>query len=288
MNNIDNIFSKLKGTEKEAPDIWKKIELELNNPNNISNNTNQIAPKQGGIKALINKALNLSTAIKTIGIITATSIVGVGTYLIVNNNLQDSSANNEINLKNNINSNSSEQISIQYTDKSNNVDNNSQNKNLSLESKEKIKQEQNEDITIGYNIDDDPRKVLSNENYTIEPIKNNTNTSGFINNKKIKIAEPEEDKILPAEEEIPEFVASNVITPNGDGINDYFVIKNVDKFPENCIAIFDVRGKIVYRCKGYKNDFSALNLPIGTYFYKFEYNKLGKTISKPGSITVMQ
>ncbi|HBN05985.1 MAG TPA: hypothetical protein DD434_09400, partial [Bacteroidales bacterium] len=184
--------------------------------------------------------------------------------------------------------NSSEQISTQDTDKSNNLNNNSLNKNLSLESKEKIKQEQNEDVTIGYNIDDDPRKVLSNENYTIEPIKNNTNTSGFINNKKIKIAEPEEDKILPSEEEIPEFVASNVITPNGDGINDYFVIKNVDKFPENCIVIFDGRGKIVYRCKGYKNDFSALNLPIGTYFYKFEYNKLGKTISKPGSITVMQ
>ena len=54
------------------------------------------------------------------------------------------------------------------------------------------------------------------------------------------------------------------------------------------IVIFDARGKIVYRRKGYKNDFSAINLPIGTYFYKFEYNKLGKTICKSGSITVMQ
>ncbi len=287
MNNIDNIFSKLKGTEKEAPDIWNKIELELNNTKNISNNTNQIAPKQGGMKEFVDKVLKLSTTIKTIGIITAASVVGVGTYLIVNNNLKDTPVNNEINLGNNLNTNNSNPNQIKQSDTSN-INNNSLRENLIVDSKSKINKEQNNDIVIEYNINDDPRRVLSNENYTIEPINNNTNTSELIKNNKIEIVETEEDKIAPIEDEIPEFKPSNVITRNGDGINDYFVIKHVEKFPENSIVIFDARGKIVYRRKGYKNDFSAINLPIGTYFYKFEYNKLGKTICKSGSITVMQ
>lgn len=287
MNNIDNIFSKLKGTEKEAPDIWNKIELELNNPKNIFNNANQVTPKQGGIKALIDKALNLSTTVKTVGIITATSIVGVGTYLIIDNNLSDGTVKKEISLNTNdkIKSNT---ISNQNTETYNNINENQLVENYFQIENPKNKQEQNNDIVVEYNIKDDQSKELSNDNYKIEPIKNNINTSELIKNNKIAVTESQEDKILPVEndEELPDI--PNLITPNGDGINDFFEIKNLDKFPDNSITIYDQRGKIVYRSKGYKNDFSAANLPVGTYFYKFVYNKLGKNIPKSGSITVMK
>ena len=86
---------------------------------------------------------------------------------------------------------------------------------------------------------------------------------------------------------MPDFEPSNVITPNGDGINDVFFIKNVEKFPDNSLVIFDDRGKIIFKCRNYKNNFKAVNIPIGTYFYKFEYRNIEKKEIKPGSITVM-
>ena len=43
-----------------------------------------------------------------------------------------------------------------------------------------------------------------------------------------------------------DFDFPNVITPNGDGINDRFVIKNLDQYPNNKLQVFDRTGKILY------------------------------------------
>ncbi len=67
------------------------------------------------------------------------------------------------------------------------------------------------------------------------------------------------------------------ISPNGDGINDEFIIpeleENPGKYPKNELVVFNRWGDIVFQAKPYNNDWTGTNqkngkdLPAGTYFY---------------------
>jgi gliding motility-associated-like protein len=72
----------------------------------------------------------------------------------------------------------------------------------------------------------------------------------------------------------------NGFSPNGDGYNDYFVIENIDQYPENEILIFNRWGDQVYSAAPYGNDWdgSTTNAKLkvrgnkvvdGTYSLKF-------------------
>ncbi|TPE40296.1 ice-binding family protein [Pontibacter mangrovi] len=57
-------------------------------------------------------------------------------------------------------------------------------------------------------------------------------------------------------------------SPNGDGTNDNWEIKNLEKFPNNEIIIFNRWGSEVFKAKNYQNNWSGKGLEQGTYFYK--------------------
>ncbi len=65
----------------------------------------------------------------------------------------------------------------------------------------------------------------------------------------------------------------NVITPNGDGINDNLVFPCLESgvYNQNEIIVFNQWGDQVYTAYNYKNDWSGTynnkDLPVGTYFY---------------------
>jgi gliding motility-associated-like protein len=63
--------------------------------------------------------------------------------------------------------------------------------------------------------------------------------------------------------------APNVITPNGDGINDFFVIPHAQLMPGNQLSIVNRWGNIVYETSSYQNTFLGNELSEGTYFYTF-------------------
>lgn len=63
----------------------------------------------------------------------------------------------------------------------------------------------------------------------------------------------------------------NVITPNGDGMNDVFEIINSDKYPNALLQVFNRWGKLVYENQNYDNKWDGGNLADGTYFYIFKY-----------------
>jgi gliding motility-associated-like protein len=72
----------------------------------------------------------------------------------------------------------------------------------------------------------------------------------------------------------------NIVTPNGNGKNDAWVVRNIERYPKNKITILDEWGVMVYEQKGYENNWEGRNsrgeiLPDGTYFYvlTFEDNK---------------
>jgi len=59
----------------------------------------------------------------------------------------------------------------------------------------------------------------------------------------------------------------NVITPNGDGLNDMFIINGINKFERNKIVVFNRWGDHVYESDNYQNNWMAEGLNPGTYYY---------------------
>lgn len=62
----------------------------------------------------------------------------------------------------------------------------------------------------------------------------------------------------------------NGFTPNGDGLNDRFVIRGLEFYPDNRLLIFNRWGNEVYSVTAYKNDWDGASLSPGTYYYIFE------------------
>lgn len=101
----------------------------------------------------------------------------------------------------------------------------------------------------------------------------------------------------------------NVITPNGDGINDVWAIGNLntdinledpDGYRNNELRISDRYGKVVFQAKNYDtwskdgqihqglNPFNGEGLSDGTYYFTFTYKGKAKTFSWSGSITIVR
>lgn len=67
-------------------------------------------------------------------------------------------------------------------------------------------------------------------------------------------------------------IVPNVITPNGDGINDYLAIKGLEYYPNSSIDIYDRWGKEVYSSSNYANNWDGGNQSDGVYFYILTLN----------------
>lgn len=69
--------------------------------------------------------------------------------------------------------------------------------------------------------------------------------------------------------------APEIITPNDDGLNDYFVIRGVNDKSDNKLDVFDKWGDIKYSRNNYLNDWNGKSingdqLTEGTYYYVFK------------------
>ncbi|MFW6019383.1 MAG: gliding motility-associated C-terminal domain-containing protein [Bacteroidales bacterium] len=78
----------------------------------------------------------------------------------------------------------------------------------------------------------------------------------------------------------------NVITPNGDGINDYFKIEGLENYPGSKLIILDRNGKELYVDENYQNDFDGNNLPEGSYYYILQVNDKHQT-TKKGNLNII-
>lgn len=78
----------------------------------------------------------------------------------------------------------------------------------------------------------------------------------------------------------------NVITPDGNGLNDFFVIENAERI-DNSIVVFNRWGKKVFEATNYDNTWDGGDLADGTYYYIFIY---GVEMEKEyqGTLTILR
>lgn len=82
----------------------------------------------------------------------------------------------------------------------------------------------------------------------------------------------------------------NTITPNGDGSNDTWFIKNIDQFPGNMVEIFNRDGYLLFTATNYGNDwngtYKGMELPEAVYFYVVDLANGEKPYK--GTITIVR
>ncbi|MFN6014980.1 MAG: gliding motility-associated C-terminal domain-containing protein [Flavobacteriales bacterium] len=79
--------------------------------------------------------------------------------------------------------------------------------------------------------------------------------------------------VVPADVEIP-----NIITANGDGINDLLVFKYLEFYPSNELSILNRWGNTVFSAESYKNDWDGADLSEGIYFFLLKVPDINKEI----------
>lgn len=92
----------------------------------------------------------------------------------------------------------------------------------------------------------------------------------------------------------------NIITPNGDGVNDVFAIKNLNPDLPNVLTIYDRWGKRVYEKKNYQTyikdgilynpemGFSGEDSSDGVYYYSFHYDGFVRAVDFHSSLTIIR
>jgi gliding motility-associated-like protein len=88
----------------------------------------------------------------------------------------------------------------------------------------------------------------------------------------------------------------NAISPNGDGLNDIMIIRNIEMYPENELYIFNRWSQTVYNTINYGSSGNLFDgrhqqtkrvLPVGTYFYVFTYkNNKGIIVTRKGYLYI--
>jgi gliding motility-associated-like protein len=83
------------------------------------------------------------------------------------------------------------------------------------------------------------------------------------------------------------------ISPNGDGVNDFWHIRWLYKYPQNEVTIINRWGDVVYRAAPYNNDwygtYNGKKLPEATYYYILKIFENGvQTQNYTGPLTILE
>ncbi len=119
-------------------------------------------------------------------------------------------------------------------------------------------------------------------------------TQAQIINYTVKIQNPQgcETELSLKLEVLPKVNIPTGFSPNGDGINDTWILRGIEAYPDARIEIFDRYGQRVFVQTGYNRQNAwdgRLNgklLPFGSYFFVVELGKLSLRYS--GSITILE
>ena len=114
--------------------------------------------------------------------------------------------------------------------------------------------------------------------------------------------EPDDPTVIELEVIPLEIEVNQMVTPNGDGRNDFLFIRGVEAALNNSLKIYNRWGIVVYEGNNYNNQTNVFDgrsrgrstisvndyLPAGVYFYIFEYQKDQKNITDKGYLYISQ
>jgi gliding motility-associated-like protein len=86
---------------------------------------------------------------------------------------------------------------------------------------------------------------------------------------------------------------SSAFTPDGDGINDTWLIAELStRYPNNNVTIFNRWGQVLYNSDGYlipwDGKFDNKDLPVGSYYYIIDFNDALDTPNATGIVTIIR
>lgn len=92
-----------------------------------------------------------------------------------------------------------------------------------------------------------------------------------------------------------DYTIPNIITPNGDGLNDFVFIQGLENFESNEMVIYNRWGQLVFQTMDYDNVMNTWNgtneegeaLSDGVYFYTFRGLRFGEWVEQQGAISVV-
>jgi gliding motility-associated-like protein len=91
---------------------------------------------------------------------------------------------------------------------------------------------------------------------------------------------------------VPAIDFPNGFTPNNDGINDVWVIDNIQLFPNNRVEVYNRWGEMLFASDGYNvpwdGRYEGKDLPVGTYYYIINLNDPLFPEAYTGPITIIR
>ncbi|MCX2719337.1 DUF7507 domain-containing protein [Lentiprolixibacter aurantiacus] len=114
--------------------------------------------------------------------------------------------------------------------------------------------------------------------------------------------EPDDPTVINLDTSSVEIEVNQMVTPNGDGRNDFLFIRGVQAALNNSLKIYNRWGVVVYEGNNYNNLTNVFDgrsrgrstisvndyLPAGVYFYIFEYQRDQKNITDKGYLYISQ
>ncbi len=77
---------------------------------------------------------------------------------------------------------------------------------------------------------------------------------------------------------LPAVTITSGFTPNNDGVNDTWIIDNIELFPNSLVSVFNRWGTLIYQQRAYNmgnawdGTYEGSLVPVGTYYYAIELN----------------
>jgi gliding motility-associated-like protein len=86
------------------------------------------------------------------------------------------------------------------------------------------------------------------------------------------------------------FKVPNVFSPNGDNVNDFWVIKNLSDYPGVKVDVYNRYGQLVFTSVGYSQPwdgtYNGKPMPVGTYYYIIKPRNELQPVT--GSVTIIR
>ena len=111
-------------------------------------------------------------------------------------------------------------------------------------------------------------------------IFNDTDGDGFSNIDETNAGtDPLDSNDFNTDFSILNFEIASFLSPNGDGINDYWFDPTFERYPINQVWVYSRTGKLIFNTTNYSNSWNGSkngqSLPEGSYFYQIDYNNDG-------------